>query len=47
MCHGKGAEENTGESLRPFDKSRKYVAWILPHIVLFIFVMGYWNKFFD
>ena len=24
---------------------RLYVSYILPLIVLFIFVMGYWNKF--
>ena len=38
-------EANAGEGLK-FPKSlRFYVTYILPLIVLFIFVMGYWQKF--
>lgn len=39
------AEANTGSGLKFPDKARFYVTWILPLIVIFIFVMGYWNKF--
>lgn len=39
-------EANTGSGLK-FPKSvRWYAQWILPLIVLIIFVFGYWNKFF-
>lgn len=39
------AEANTGEGLKFPRGVRFYVTWILPAIVLFIFAMGYWNKF--
>ena len=38
-------EANTGSGLRFPAGVRGYVTWGLPLIVLFIFVMGYWNKF--
>ena len=39
------SEANTGSGLK-FPKSiRVYVTWILPFVILFIFVMGYLNKF--
>ena len=38
-------EANTGSGLRFPACVRKYVTWALPLIILFIFVMGYWNKF--
>lgn len=40
------AEANTGGGIRFPARIRRYVTWVLPLIVLFIFVMGYWNKFF-
>ena len=39
------AEANTGDGLKFPRGVRFYVTWVLPLIVLFIFVMGYWNKF--
>ena len=39
------AEANEGEGLRFPKGVRFYVSYILPLIVLFIFVMGYWNQF--
>lgn len=39
------AEANAGEGLRFPEKLRTYVTWILPLIIVFIFVMGYINKF--
>ena len=39
------AEANTGEGLR-FPKGIKfYMKWVLPFIVAFIFIMGYFNRF--
>lgn len=39
-------EANTGDKGLRFPKAvRFYVSWVLPAVVLFIFVMGYWNKF--
>ena len=39
-------EANTGNQGMRFPKAvRFYVSWILPAVVLFIFAMGYWNKF--
>ena len=38
-------EANMGEGLKFPAGVRKYVTWALPLIILFIFVMGYWNKF--
>lgn len=40
------AEVNTGDGLRFPKGIRFYMKWILPVIVAFIFVMGYWNRFF-
>ena len=40
------AEANAGQGLRFPEKVRLYVTWILPFIVLIIFVVGYWNRFF-
>ena len=39
-------EVNTGNGLRFPKGIRGYAAWVLPVIVLIIFVFGYWNKFF-
>lgn len=40
-------EVNTGTGLR-FPKGIKfYVKWMLPLIVVFLFFMGYWNRFFS
>lgn len=39
------AEANTGDGLSFPKGVRFYVTYILPLIVLFIFVMGYWNQF--
>ena len=39
------SEANTGSGLKFPNGVRLYVSYILPLIVLFIFVMGYWNKF--
>ena len=39
------AEANTGSGLKFPTGVRFYVTWLLPLIVIFIFVMGYWNKF--
>ena len=39
------AEANTGDGLKFPRGVRFYVTWVLPLIVLFIFAMGYWNKF--
>ena len=38
-------EANMGRGLRFPSKIRWYVTWVLPLVILFIFVMGYWNKF--
>lgn len=40
------AEANAGEGLKFPGWSRIYVSYILPLIVLFIFIQGYWSKFF-
>ena len=39
-------EANTGHGLRFPDKIRLYITWILPLIVLFIWAVGYIQKFF-
>ena len=39
------AEANEGEGLAFPQGVRFYVSYILPLIVLFIFVMGYWSQF--
>jgi NSS family neurotransmitter:Na+ symporter len=39
------AECDTGKGLRFPRRVRFYMTWILPFIVLFIFIMGYWQKF--
>ena len=39
------AEANEGQGLRFPRGVRFYVSYALPAIVLFIFVMGYWNQF--
>ncbi len=39
-------EANTGDGLRFPNAVRFYVTYILPLIVLGIFVVGYWNRFF-
>lgn len=39
------AEANEGDGVRFPQGIRFYVSYILPLIVLFIFVMGYWNQF--
>ena len=38
-------EADQGEGLRFPARFKFYFKWILPFIVLFIFIMGYWNKF--
>lgn len=38
-------ECDEGEGLRFPRRVRFYMTWVLPFIVLFIFVMGYWEKF--
>ena len=40
------AEADTGEGLKFPKKIRFYVTWILPLIVVVIFIMGYYQKFF-
>ena len=39
------AEANEGRGLRFPKAMRFYTSYILPVIVLFIFIMGYWNQF--
>jgi NSS family neurotransmitter:Na+ symporter len=39
------AEANTGEGLKFPRFVRPYVTYVLPILVLGIFVMGYWNQF--
>ena len=38
-------EANTGAGLRFSEKVRFYVTWILPFIMVLIFIVGYWNRF--
>ncbi len=40
------AEVNTGKGLKFPDKLRLYMKWVVPILVLFVFVMGYKEKFF-
>ena len=40
------AEANTGDGIRFPKGVRPYITWVLPLIILFILVMGYWNTFF-
>lgn len=39
-------EANAGEGLKFPGKVRKYVTWVLPLIMVLIFAVGYWNRFF-
>ncbi len=39
------AEVNAGDGLKYPAKTRFYVTWILPVIVVFIYLNGYWEKF--
>ena len=39
------AEADAGKGIKFPQWARFYVSYILPLIVLFIFVMGYWQKF--
>lgn len=39
-------EANTGKGLTFSEKARFYVSWILPLIVIFIFLFGLWEKLF-
>lgn len=39
------AEANAGNGFRFPQKARFYVSWILPVIVMFIFIFGIWEKF--
>lgn len=41
------AEANTGIGMKFPDKVRFYVSWVLPIIILVIFIMGYYSKFFS
>lgn len=41
------AEADQGAGLKFPKWARFYVSWILPLIVLFIFIQGYWDKFFS
>ena len=38
-------EANTGAGLRFPEKVRFYVTWILPFMMVLIFIVGYWNRF--
>ena len=38
-------EANTGAGLRFPERVRFYVTWILPFIMVLIFIVGYWNRF--
>lgn len=40
-------EANCGKGIKFPKWSRIYVTWILPFIVLFIFIQGYWTKFHE
>ncbi len=40
------AEADAGEGMRFPRKLRFYFTWILPFVVLAVFVVGYWDKFF-
>lgn len=40
-------EANTGKGLKLANWTRFYISWILPLIILFIFVRGYWGLLFD
>ena len=40
------AEADAGEGMRFPRKLRFYFTWILPFLVLAVFVVGYWDKFF-
>ena len=39
------AEANVGKGLRFPEKARGYVSYVLPLIVMFIFLFGLWEKF--
>lgn len=39
-------EANSGRGIRFPEKTRYYITWILPCIILYVFVQGYINKFF-
>lgn len=40
-------EANTGSGMKFPNKVRFYVSWVLPVIILIIFVTGYYNRFFS
>lgn len=40
-------EANTGKGIKFPTRVRPYVTYVIPLIVLFIFVQGYWSKFFQ
>lgn len=40
------AEANAGKGLKFLRGLKIYIQWVLPLIILFIFVMGYYSKFF-
>ena len=39
-------EANAGEGLHFPEKAKFYISWILPLIVIFIFLFGLWEKLF-
>lgn len=40
------SEANAGKGLSFPEKAKFYVSWILPLIVIFIFLFGLWEKLF-
>ncbi len=40
------AEANAGEGVKFPRSVRGYVTWVLPFIMVLIFIVGYWNRFF-
>ena len=40
------AEANEGEGVKFPRSVRGYVTWVLPFIMVLIFIVGYWNRFF-
>lgn len=40
------AEANAGEGVKFPRSVRGYVRWVLPFIMVLIFIVGYWNRFF-
>jgi NSS family neurotransmitter:Na+ symporter len=41
------AEVNTGEGIRLSDKLRPYMTWILPLIIIYVYLKGYYDMFSD